>query len=249
MKILAAICLLAVGVSAQVGPSGIVSPDGVNTQFSHDYARDIVLFGPSGIVTKSGLNRQLTAGEVGLNVATGPVPVPYFVAQRGNVGPSGIVRPDGRNVQFTQNQIDQFAVVGPSGIVTKDGKNIQFTDDLQFVSRKKRSTSGFVTPKGNVGYSGILRTDGSVDLFSHDLAHDIVHIGPSGIVTKSGKNLQFTDDLRIANPRTKRAIFGPSGIILDDGTPVQFKRGGATIVLEGPSGYILSDGTTIQKRF
>merc|ERR1712042_410025 len=75
MKFLAAICVLAVGVSAQVGPSGIVSPDGVNTQFSHDFANDIVLVGPSGIVTKSGGNRQLTHGEAGLHVAAGAVPV------------------------------------------------------------------------------------------------------------------------------------------------------------------------------
>ncbi|XP_071526318.1 uncharacterized protein [Panulirus ornatus] len=251
MKILAAICVLAVGVSAQVGHSGIVSPDGVNTQFSHDFANEIVLIGPSGIVTKSGNNRQLTDGEAALHVATQPVaplPVAQLVSQRGVVGHSGIVSPTGNNIQFTQAQADNIVSVGPSGIVMKDGMNIQLTDDLQLLPRTKRST-GFVSAKGNIGHSGILRADGTTDLFSYDLAHDIILIGPSGVVTKSGRNIQLTDDLRIANPRAKRAILtGPSGMILDDGTPVQFTKEGVTILLEGPSGYIMSDGTLVQKR-
>jgi len=249
MKFLAAICVLAVGVSAQVGPSGIVSPDGVNTQFSHDFANDIVLVGPSGIVTKSGSNRQLTHGEAELHVATAPLPVAQLVSQRGVVGHSGIVRPDGNNLQFSQALADNIAVVGPSGIVTKDGRNIQFTDDLHF-ARKKRSV-GFVSAQGNIGTAGILRKDGSTDLFSHDLAHDILLIGPSGIVTKSGRNIQLTDDLRIAlGGRTKRSLplVGPSGMITADGTPIQFKEAGATILLDGPSSYVLSDGTLVQKR-
>jgi len=249
MKFLAAICVLAVGVSAQVGPSGIVSPDGVNTQFSHDFAHDIVLVGPAGIVTKSGANRQLTHGEAGLHVAAGAVPVAQLISQRGVVGNSGIVRPDGNNFQFSQALADNIAVVGPSGIVLKDGRNIQFTDDLHF-ARKKRST-GFVSTQGNVGHSGILRKDGTTDLFSHDLAHDILLIGPSGIVTKSGQNIQLTDDLRIAfNARTKRSLplVGPSGMITADGTPIQFTKPGVTILLEGPSGYVMSDGTLVQKR-
>ncbi|XP_042223569.1 uncharacterized protein LOC121867620 isoform X2 [Homarus americanus] len=182
MKILAAICVLAVGVSAQVGHSGIVRPDGVNTQFSHAFADDI-------------------------------------------------------------------ALVGPSGIVTKSGQNVQLTSDLHFVPRAKRS-AGMVSAKGNIGHSGILRADGTTDLFSHDLAHDILLIGPSGVVTKSGRNLQLTDDLRIVNPRTKRSVplVGPSGMITAEGIPIQFSKPGTTILLDGPSGYVMSDGTLVQKR-
>ncbi|KAK7083104.1 hypothetical protein SK128_001512 [Halocaridina rubra] len=251
MILVAAICVLALGANAQVGPSGIVSPDGVNTQFSHEFAHDIALVGPSGIVTKSGANRQLTFGEAQLNLgipaAPAPLPVAQFVAQRGVIGHSGIVRPDGKNVQFTHDLANNIVLVGPSGIVTKDGSNIQLTDDLQFVHRAKRQV-GFVSNKGNAGTSGILRSDGSTDLFDFNLAHDIVLIGPSGIVTKSGNNLQLTDDLRIANSRTKRALVGPSGMITDDGTPIQFTRQGVYILLEGPSGYVMSDGTLVQKR-
>merc|ERR1712228_34585 len=98
-------------------------------------------------------------------------------------------------------------LVGPSGIVTKDGRNIQLTDDLQFVHRAKRS-AGFVSPKGNIGHSGILRADGTTDLFSHDQAHNILLIGDSGMIT-------------------------------DDGIPIQFTRAGVTILLEGPSAYIM----------
>ncbi|XP_071526550.1 uncharacterized protein [Panulirus ornatus] len=180
MKILAAICVLAVGVSAQVGNSGIVRPDGVNTQFTREFADDIVLAGPSGIVTKS-------------------------------------------------------------------GRNLQLTEDLYFVPRAKRS-AGVVSEKGNIGTAGILRADGTTDLFSHDLAHDILLIGPAGIVTKSGRNLQLTEDLRLVNPRFRRSLTGPSGMITSTGQQIQFKEPFATILLEGPSGYIMSDGTLVQKR-
>jgi len=162
----------------------------------------------------------------------------------GLVGYSGIVTADGRNVQFTQEMADNIILAGPSGIVTRDGKNYQLVNDN--FQRTKRS-AGYVTAKGNIGHSGILRADGSTDLFDHDTAHNILLIGPSGIVTRDGRNMQLTDDLRIVN-RAKRHTIGESGMILDDGTQVQFKTGGATILLEGPSGIIMSDGTIVQKR-
>lgn len=241
----AAIFLLAFGVNANVGPSGIVSKDGKNIQFSHEFANSIAVMGPSGIVSLTGKNLQLTPDQISLG---GPQHIGTFVAQRGLIGDSGIVRFDGKNTQFTQSQVDNFILKGPSGIVTKDGKNIQFTSDLQFANRKKRSV-GFVSRAGNVGTSGILRVDGTTDLFDFDTAHNIVLIGPSGIVTRDGKNLQLTSDLHIVG-RHKRSLplVGPSGMILEDGTPVQFKAAGTTILLDGPSGLVLSDGTLVQKK-
>ncbi|XP_066973522.1 uncharacterized protein [Macrobrachium rosenbergii] len=254
MKILvAAIWALTIRVNAQVGPSGIVSPDGVNTQFTPEFANGIVLVGPSGIVTKSGSNRQLNPGEATLNAAIPPAlaPIPvakYLSSPRGVIGPSGIVRPNGNNIQFTYDQANNILLVGPSGIVTKDGNNIQFTDDLQLVHRVRRNL-GLVSAKGNIGTSGILRADGSTDLFSLDLAHDILLIGPSGIVTKSGRNLQLTDDLRIVNPRSRRslegALIGSSGIITKSGQQIQFEPG-VSVVQAGPSGVVLSNGRNIQ---
>ncbi|XP_063889316.1 uncharacterized protein LOC135116027 [Scylla paramamosain] len=242
MKFLAAICLLAASASAQVGYSGIVSPDGNNIQFTHDFAHSIVLTGPSGIVTSDGTNLQLTAGQAALHAASpaAPQPVPQLVISRSVVGPSGIVSPAG-NVQFTQEMVDDNVLVGPSGIVTKSGQNIQFND--QGLPRTKRS-AGYVLPKGIIGYSGIVRADGTIEQFSHDFAHDILLMGPSGIVTKSGKNIQLTADLH----RVKRSLVGPSGMILADGTPVQFKVPFATVLLDGPSGMVFSDGTLVQKR-
>ncbi|KAL7641305.1 UNVERIFIED_CONTAM: hypothetical protein RMT77_008443 [Armadillidium vulgare] len=248
MRIWAAIFLLAIGANANVGPSGIVNKDGKNVQFSHEFANNIVLIGPSGIVSRDGNNLQLTSGQV-----SSAVPVAEFITSRGVVGPSGIVRPNGENVQFTQQQVDNFVVTGPSGIVSKDGKNIQFTDDLQFANRNKRSV-GFVSRAGNVGTSGILRADGTTDLFDFNTAHNIALIGPSGIVSKDGRNIQFTSDLRIAN-RNKRSVgfvspagnVGTSGIVRVDGTTDLFDFNTAhNIVLIGPSGIVSKDGRNIQ---
>ncbi|CAL4169293.1 unnamed protein product, partial [Meganyctiphanes norvegica] len=129
-EILAAICLLAVGASAQIGPSGIVSPDGKNVQFTHDQAHNIAVVGPSGIVTKDGNNIQLTHGQATLNAAI-PAPAALATGTRtlpptlaGLVGASGIVHPAG-NTQFTREQAEDIVLIGPSGIVTKSGKNIQ----------------------------------------------------------------------------------------------------------------------------
>ncbi|XP_042223568.1 uncharacterized protein LOC121867620 isoform X1 [Homarus americanus] len=247
MKILAAICVLAVGVSAQVGHSGIVRPDGVNTQFSHAFADDIALVGPSGIVTKSGQNVQLTSD---LHFVPRAKRSAGMVSAKGNIGHSGILRADGTTDLFSHDLAHDILLIGPSGVVTKSGRNLQLTDDLRIVNPRFRRSAGMVSAKGNIGHSGILRADGTTDLFSHDLAHDILLIGPSGVVTKSGRNLQLTDDLRIVNPRTKRSVplVGPSGMITAEGIPIQFSKPGTTILLDGPSGYVMSDGTLVQKR-
>ncbi|XP_071526946.1 uncharacterized protein [Panulirus ornatus] len=178
MKILAAICVLAVGVSAQVGPSGIISPDGVNTQFSHDFASNIVLVGPSGIVTKTGDNRQLTAGEAELHVATQPVPMPVsFYVQKGSIGPSGIVSPTGANVQFTQAEADNTVLVGPSGIVRKDGNNVQLDAEHH---RAKRHL---------IGPSGMIFDDGTQVQFTEEGTYILLE-GPSGYVLSDGQLFQ-----------------------------------------------------------
>merc|ERR1719186_1010514 len=184
MKVLVAICFLAIGARAQVGPSGIVNPDGTLVQFTREQAENIAVIGPSGIVTKDGSNMQLpsgqdyfTAADIPSPVATPKASIPTSPLLAGLVGPSGIVNEKG-NTQFTREFADNIAVAGPSGIVTKDGRNVQF--------------------------------------------------------------------------RTKRADhnIGSSGIVLEDGSLAQFRTGGegVHVVLEGPSGVILSDGTVVQKR-
>merc|ERR1711970_1452940 len=108
--------------------------------------------------------------------------------------------------------------------------------------------NGLVTPLGNIGTSGIVPLNGAPTLFSHDLAHDILFFGPSGIITKSGNNIQLTEDLQLATPgRSKRHIIGDSGMLTSWGQAIQFKEPFTTIVLEGPSGLLLSDGQHIQK--
>ncbi|CAL4116449.1 unnamed protein product, partial [Meganyctiphanes norvegica] len=153
MKILAAICCLAAGASALVGPSGIVSPDGNNIQFTHDFANNVAVVGPSGIVTKDGRNIQLPAGLEHLTLADFNIPAPVATPVThaaplspllaGLVGASGIVHPAG-NTQFTREQAEDIVLIGPSGIVTKSGKNIQL--------RSKRHL---------IGESGAVLADGS----------------------------------------------------------------------------------------
>ncbi|XP_066973521.1 uncharacterized protein [Macrobrachium rosenbergii] len=159
----------------------------------------------------------------------------------GLLGYSGIVRPDGKNVQFTREQADNFVLIGPSGAVTKDGKNIQLVPDTH---RTKRSN--FYT--GLLGYSGIVRPDGKNVQFTREQADNFVLIGPSGAVTKDGKNIQLVPDTH----RTKRSNFytgllGYSGIVRPDGKNVQFTREQAdNFVLIGPSGAVTKDGKNIQ---
>merc|ERR1711962_1439725 len=202
VKILAAICLLTVGASAQVGPSGIVSPDGRNVQFTHDQANNIAVAGPSGIVTKDGKNIQLTHGQATLNAAI-PAPVaplasPLPPTLTGLVGASGIVHKSG-NTQFTREQAEDILLIGPSGIVTKSGKNIQL--------RSKRHT---------IGDGGAILADGTLVQFQHGtVAPYILLEGPSGTVMSDGTLIQ---------KRAKRSLVGPSGMIRADGTPVQFTQ-------------------------
>merc|ERR1711970_1373653 len=272
MKILAAICLLAVGASAQVGPSGIISPDGKNIQFSHDQANNIAVAGPSGIVTKDGRNIQLTHGQATLNaaipapVAPTPVNLPPALAA-GVVGASGIVHPAG-NTQFTREQAENIILIGPSGIVTRDGRNIQL--------RSKRSL---------IGPSGMLHNGIPVQ-FSHaegqlrskltpEQSTRAIVVGPSGAVALDGNNIQFDapaaptvlldgpsgtvmSDGTLVQKRAKRALIGPSGMIRADGTPVQFTQAegevratltdeqNAKAVVVGPSGIVNKDGINTQ---
>jgi len=233
MKIPVAICALVAFANAQVGPSGIVSPDGNNIQFTHDFANDIAVSGPSGIVTKSGANLQLTHGQAALNINSPPaVPVSHFVNK--NFGPSGIVKPDGQNIQFTHEQAHNFVVVGPSGAVSADGNHVQF--------RKKRSvdTHGHI-----IGDTGAILSDGQMVVFKS--AAKPVVIGPSGIVLDNGEQFQLRPK------RSKRSavneqghLIGESGIVTKDGQQFQFAKAGVTVILEGPSGLLLSDGTQVQ---
>merc|ERR1711962_1257698 len=264
MKILgAAICLLAVGASAQVGPSGIVSPDGKNVQFTHDQANNIAVAGPSGIVTKDGKNIQLTHGQATLNAAI-PAPVaplasPLAPTLTGLVGASGIVQKSG-NTQFTREQAEDILLIGPSGIVTKSGKNIQL--------RSKRHT---------IGDGSAILADGTLVQFQHGtVAPYILLEGPSGILWSNGQLTQKRAKRSLIGPSgmlyngvpvqfshaegqlrskltpdqyTRAIVVGPSGAVALDGKNIQFDAPDEpTVLLEGPSGTVMSDGTLIQKR-
>jgi len=130
------------------------------------------------------------------------------------------------------------ALVGPSGIVKPDGQNIQFTHKF---SQDIAATD----------HSGIITKSGT-NILTHEQAKKVVLMGPSGIVSSDGKNIQF---------RQKRALVGPSGIVKPDGQNVQFPHKFATdiapgltdeqkmkFVLMGPSGIVYADGKNTQFR-
>merc|ERR1712198_216299 len=243
-----------------IGPSGIVTRDGVNTQFDAPEAPTVLLDGPSGQVMSDGSLVQK-------------------IVKRSLIGPSGMLRADGSPVQFsheegrlrsglTPEQYSNAAVVGPSGIVGFDGKNTQFDapaaptvlldgpsgqvmSDGRLVQKRAERSAGFVSDAGNIGHAGILRADGSTDLFDHNFAHNIVLIGPSGIVTKDGSNAQLTSDLhrvkRSAGYVSTAGNIGHSGILRADGSTDLFSHGFAhNIVLIGPSGIVTKDGNNAQ---
>jgi len=187
MKILATLCALAISASAQVvGPSGIVTADGNNIQFTHEQAGNTVLVGPSGIVTKDGNNIQLNVDFQPVKQAAPAVtPQASVTAEsKGLVGPSGIVHPDG-NTQFTHDQVaaNDFNTPAPTS-------QIQFKQGDQIIL---------------------------LDGFTQEQVDNFASVGPSGIVTKDGQNIQ----LRSRRSTDITRIVGPSGIVDVNGN-IQF---------------------------
>ncbi|XP_068218616.1 uncharacterized protein [Palaemon carinicauda] len=244
MNSLVLLCALVAGASAStfytglMGPSGHIRPDGTGVQFTREEADNIILVGPSGVVTRDGNNLQRLPDHTRAKRNVG------YVNAKGSIGYSGVVRTDGTIEAFSPADIDNIVLFGPSGVVTKDGRNWQLDENLN-IRRTKRNV-GYVNAKGSIGYSGVVRTDGTIEAFSPADIDNIVLFGPSGVVTKDGRNWQLDENLNIR--RTKRHLIGDSGLITRDGTPVQFKRAGVEIILEGPSGLLLSDGTQVQLR-
>ncbi|CAL4173200.1 unnamed protein product, partial [Meganyctiphanes norvegica] len=195
MNILAIFCVLAVSASAQiVGPSGIVRPDGNNVQFTQEQADNYVLVGPSGIVTKDGKNIQLTADSLPVEQAVPAMPLHVVTPQdatraeqQGLVGPSGIVHPEG-NIQFTKEQADNRNVdtklpVSNSNVPAQTHKSqIKFEQGDQLIF---------------------------LDGFTQEQVDNFAFVGPSGIVTKDGNNIQF----RSRRSAEISRLVGPSGIV------------------------------------
>merc|ERR1712128_86408 len=104
------------------------------------------------------------------------------------------------------------------------------------------------TLAGVVGASGIVHPAGNIQ-FTREQAENIVLEGPSGIITRDGQQTQ---------KRAKRSLIGPSGMLLADGTPVQFTQAEGQLrakltpeqysraIVVGPSGVVTLDGRNIQ---
>merc|ERR1712180_38973 len=232
MRILAAISVLALGANALVGPSGIVSPDGKNIQFSSGAEFDNLLYaGPSGVITEDGNNIQLTADQQSLYSNLLPKDAPVAAP----VDPEPSVR-----ATLTNEENDNAAVIGPSGIVNKDGVNVQFD----------AAPTAYVLLDGP---SGIVMSDGT--LIQKKVKRSLPLIGPSGMIDEDGNQIQFdgSPGLAVTTKLSKAekenaAVIGPSGIVNFDGVNVQFdKLPEPEILLEGPSGYVMTDGSLRQK--
>jgi len=110
-----------------------------------------------------------------------------------------------------------------------------------------------------VGSSGIVSADGNNVQFSQAFADDILFSGPSGIITKSGKNRQLTHSQAAAAPHhhvpipilraPAHPLVGPSAILHADGTATQFTHHQATnAAVIGASGIVGKDGVNTQFR-
>merc|ERR1719259_637365 len=226
MKYLVVLSVVAACAYAQVGHSGIISPDGKNTQFSHDFAAGIAVTGPSGIVSTAG-NRQLSAGEATLHNGRKKRPPQHLV------GPSGAVTADGQLVQFTTGGT-QVLLDGPSGIVFDDGQLVQ--------KRAKRSTFG-ITSLAQVGAAQAMLPNGTPVHFAPGA--EVAAAGPSGIVLTDGRNIQYSRKKRSTFGIIHGAQVGAAQAMLPNGTPVHFAPG-AEVAAAGPSGIVLTDGRNIQ---
>ena len=87
-------CLLAVGVSAQITRTGIIHRDGTVTEFTPEEAANVVLIGSSGLKKEN----HFQLSKLGAVVGSGRV-----------------ITPDGRLIQLTPGM--RVIHIGPSGVV------------------------------------------------------------------------------------------------------------------------------------
>ena len=165
-------------------------------------------------------------------------------------GESGIIFPDGTLRQLTPEEAANIAAIGQSGVVFKDGSNKQF--DMEFAALHNNLPAPARPEEvafGPYGYHGIIKPDGNNVQFSHDQHSNVVLVGPSGVITADGKNLQLDQDGLPLPLRRKRAVSleGPSGVLFADGQ-LRHLPVGVTVVSVGPSGATLSNGKHVQFR-
>lgn len=157
-------CLMAVGVNAQYGQSGIVNRDGNNVQFTPEQAKNVVLIGPSGVVTADGTHVQLDSDGF-----------PRSKREVSLKGPSGVLFTDGQKRHLPPGV--EIVLLTESGAVLSNGDNVQF--------RKKRSPlidaitgpSGFISP--------------TKQLFQLKPGVTVAILGDTGALLSDGTAIQF----------------------------------------------------------
>ncbi|MPC21938.1 Cuticle protein CP466 [Portunus trituberculatus] len=158
---------MAVGANAKFGKHGIVMPSGVNVQFTHDQAENILLIGSSGVITADGKHVQLDADGLPVTRAKRDVLLE---------GPSGVIFEDGQKRYLPPGV--KIVLMLETGAILSNGDNVQF--------RKKRSSPLIDSIKGPSGY---ITPTGQLFQLPPDV--EVVIEGHSGAVLSDGTAIQF----------------------------------------------------------
>jgi len=174
---------LTISEDSIVGASGIVSPNG-NTQFTLEEAQKF---------NKESLNTQetVTAVDQSVPVLNAPSPTAATIDSERLVGPSGIVDPSG-NIQFTQEHVDSKRVNGniASSVTSTSSLLPPILSSLVESSVAPKQEKNFIANGSSIEF---MQGDKLIILngFTQEQVDNFAYIGPSGIVTKDGQNLQL----------------------------------------------------------
>merc|ERR1712071_749776 len=112
----------------------------------------------------------------------------------------------------------------------RDGTHIQFDREMGAhqagTPPAPLPVAMMVESQGPYSYSGIVMPKGNNVQFTPEQADNIILVGPSGVVTKDGKNLQLNSNgLPSRKKRSYGAVVGPSGLITPSGRLIQLAAG------------------------
>jgi len=173
---------LTISEDSIVGASGIVSPNG-NTQFTLEEAKKF---------NEESLNTQETITVVqSVPVLNTLSSAAATIDSERLVGPSGIVDPSG-NIQFTQEHVDSKRANDniASSVTSTSSLLPPILSSLVESSVAPKQENNFIVKGSSIEF---MQGDNLIVLngFTQEQVDNFAYIGPSGIVTKDGQNLQL----------------------------------------------------------